>query len=148
MTVASWQAEQRYRYEILESTAPALIGETAVFDGQRLFTFNRLTISPHHPLQPNRQVNGLSPMFEVVSLIENGLADPAVVATETQTRLNGAVTQRLTLRYVDGGELTMWIAPETGTLKQVVVRMGTRTITLTARQSDPLPNPSLDLFRP
>ena len=33
VTVETWQAGNRYRYEILEAAAPALVGQALAFDG-------------------------------------------------------------------------------------------------------------------
>ena len=46
LTVETWRMDVNYRFEVLEAVAPALIGETLVFDGHTAWQYNRFAAKP------------------------------------------------------------------------------------------------------
>jgi hypothetical protein len=67
LTVETWRAGSGYRYEILESTAPALVGEILIFDGQTAWQYNRFddplsrkVMNPRRPYQMHLPLSAAS----------------------------------------------------------------------------------------
>lgn len=142
LVVETWQQGDRYRYEILESTAPALAGETLVFDGQWAWPYNRFDPPPAFaPGSP-----ALSPVTEAFALIEDLLATPAAEASRSTTRLNFQPAHLITLTYPNGDTLSMgWAETEALPLKVEFSRAG-QTGELLAREIEPLGDPPPALF--
>jgi hypothetical protein len=97
LTVETWLADGRYRYEILESTAPALIGETLVFDGLTAYRYNRL--DPPDEFTPVEA--RLSPVSDAFARVSARLAQPATAATEQPAQLNGRPVRLIILTFAD-----------------------------------------------
>lgn len=142
LTVELWQADGRYRYEILEATAPALIGQTLVFDGQTAYRYNRLDPPDEFvPVEP-----GLSPVSDACARVSGQLAQAATVATEQPAHLNGQPIRRITLTFDDGVTLGAWLDTTSGLLAQIELAGNNQQLRLHARATEPLPQPALELF--
>ncbi len=144
VTVEVWRAGERYRYEILEAAAPALIGETLVFDGRQAWRYNRFeTDSLSSPAAPH-----LAPMSEAGAVIDRLLAEPPRSARRRVEPLHRQSTQRITLTFADESSLSVWIAQETGLPLRLRWSTPNAEGTLTARETEPLPDPPAGLFNP
>lgn len=142
LTVETWQADGRYRYEILESTAPALIGETLVSDGQAAYRYNRLAL----PDGFAPVVAGLSPVSDAFALISARLAQPATAAAEQPAQLEGRRVRLIGLSFADGARLMAWLDSGSGLLAQLDLSGSDQSMRLHARTTDPLPEPPPELF--
>ena len=69
LTVETWRADDRYRFEILEAPAAALVGEVLVFDGQVSWRYNRFDPPPSFtPTTPS-----LSPVSDAFAIIDRAI---------------------------------------------------------------------------
>ncbi|HMQ56217.1 MAG TPA: hypothetical protein PKD98_29320 [Anaerolineae bacterium] len=142
LVVETWQQGDRYRYEILESTAPALAGETLVFDGQLAWPYNRF--DPPPAFEPG--LPALAPVTETFDLIEHLLTTPAAEASQSTARLNFQPAHLITLTYPNGDTLAMWRA-ETGALPvKVEFSLAGQAGELLAREIEPLGDAPPALF--
>ncbi len=142
ITAETWQAAGRYRYEILESTAPALIGETLVFDGQTAWQYNRL--DPPEAFAPAPET--LSPVTDAFLIIARLLAREAVSATQQPVYVNSIPVTQITLTFKNGDSLNLWQDEKTGLPVQVEFAAGDQQGKLKARSFEPLLNPPPELF--
>ncbi|RME98003.1 MAG: hypothetical protein D6768_18340 [Chloroflexi bacterium] len=142
VTFEVWQARPRYRLEILESPAPALMGEMLVFDGQRAHRANRLSAQGETTL-PAPQ---LSPVTGARALVDGLLQQNAAAAEESRATVRGQSAQKITLQFADGSRLAMWILPATGLPLKIEFAAGSQRGTLTARHVEPLNHPPAELF--
>ena len=145
VTVETWHAGQRYRFEILESSAPALVGQTLVFDGQTGWCYNRFEASP--PEAASLRV--LSPVSDAFEVINRLTATPPITATRQKSAaLNHGPAQKIGLTFENGDNLTVWIDKETGLPVRLIFRVEGNQANLKARYVEPLANPPEGLFRP
>lgn len=139
----TWRAGSRYRYEILETTAPALAGQTFVFDGQQRWLYNRF--EPNTSLTSG--VTALSPVSDAFDTITDLLETPSQTASETVTHINGEPAQKIALIFPDGDSLAVWLHLETKLVLQAQFIVDGQHGLLTARQVEVLPDdPSSLLF--
>ncbi len=142
LTVEIWQAGNRYRYEILEATTPALIGQTLVFDGQTGWQYNRL--SPPEtflPVEPQ-----LSPVTDALAIINQLLNTPPTTAIQEVAVVNGSNAKKTTLTYTNADTLTLWQNKETGLPLKVEFSEDNQQGTLQARSVENLVDPPPELF--
>ena len=142
LVVESWRASRRYRHEILEAPAPALMGETLVFDGQQAWRYNRF--DPPTQFTPTEAT--LAPITDAFALIDALLATPPATASRQAEQLNFVSTQKTVLAYPNGDILTLWQNLETGLPERIKIYDGQRQLTLNARSAEPLLNPPDELF--
>ncbi|GAB4437269.1 MAG: hypothetical protein Kow0031_19100 [Anaerolineae bacterium] len=143
VTVESWQADGRYRYEILETAAPGLLGETLAFDGRTAYRYNRLNPPAEFtPSEPH-----MSPVSDAFARISAQLAQPAIAATGQPAQLNGRPVWHINLTFAGGATLAAWLDESTGLLAQIEVAGGNGDLMrLHARTAAPLPDPAPELF--
>ena len=142
VTVETWQAGPRYRYEILEAPAPTLVGQSLVFDGQTAWRYNRL--EPPAVFEPASPA--LAPVTELFAQIERLLATPAESAAQNGAHIDGRAALQTRLVFASGDTLVMWQATDTGLPLKVELQTGAQTASLRARTVEPLPNPPPELF--
>jgi hypothetical protein len=145
VTVEIWRLGPRYRYEILESAAPALVGQTLVFDGQHAWRYNRL--EPLSTLEPVPAV--LSPVTDAFGLADNFLARSPVRATREEfVQLKHGPAQKIELRMENDDRLTVWLDQATGLPARLTISVEGEPVTLQARTLEPLIDPPPALFEP
>ena len=145
VVIETWRAGQRYRYEILEAPAPALVGEMLVFDGQQAWRYNRF--------QPMVVVTStdepwLAPISEVFKVIENLNNRLPQTATQSQTQLDQRSTQQIVLAFENQDYLAVWIDSRTGLPSRLRFSLNGITGRLEAREAEPLRDPAEALFKP
>jgi len=141
----TWQAEGRYRYEILESTAPDLVGQILVFDGQQGWLDNRFDVRPAQPISPPL----LSPVTEAFTVIDRLLArSPARAIHQELSILNYGSVQKTELAYSNGDRLVFWLEPEQKLPVRIVFLADGSQARLEARHIELLPHPPPGLFEP
>lgn len=145
LIVETWRTQDRYRYEILEATAPALIGETLIFDGQTGWQYNHF--KREASVQPVSEP-WLSPVSEIFALIDDLIARQAIQANHSTTTLAHGSAQAITLHFDHGDRLTLWRDDRTGLPVRVRFSSGDREGWLTAREFEPLLIPPPALFSP
>jgi hypothetical protein len=142
LTVETWQADGRYRHEILEAAAPALLGATLVFDGRAAYRYNRLNPpAKFTPVEP-----GLSPVSDALARLSERLEQPATRATQQPAQLNGRPAQLITLTFADDVTLAAWLDTASGLITQIELTGGGQQLRLTTRFTEPLPQPAPELF--
>jgi outer membrane lipoprotein-sorting protein len=143
LTVESWRAGDRYRFEILESTAPDLIGQTLVFNGKRAWRYNRFeSVSPESTAAAR-----LSPVTDAVAVIEQFVAKTPHAATrQPDSLLDAGPVQKIALNFDNDNSLTAWIDEETGLPIRLQFLENGRQAILQARDFEPLPDPPSGLF--
>jgi hypothetical protein len=132
VTVETWQANQGYRFEILESTAPALVGQTLVSDGQSTWRYNRFE---SNSLEMS-SLPLLSPVSDAFEVIDRLINTPAASASQQEsTTLNHGPARK--------------IDQKTGLPARIIysVRGGDQA-ELQARSLESLIDPPERLFRP
>lgn len=143
LTVETWRAGSRYRYEILETTAPALAGQTFVFDGQQGWQYNRF--EPNTSLTSN--ITAFSPVSDAFDTITHLIKMPSQTATEAIIQIKGEPAQKITLTFTNGDSLAVWLHLETKLVLQALFIIDGQRGRLTARQVEALPDdPSTLLF--
>jgi len=142
LVVETWQSGSRYRYEILESPAPALIGQTLVFDGQQAWQYNRL--DPPHAFTSAPAT--LSPVTDAFAVIDRLITTNPQSATHEKTQANFISTTKIEAMYPNGDRLTLWRNVETGLPVRIQFEVDGQQATLNARDGDPLINPPEKLF--
>jgi hypothetical protein len=145
LTVETWRAGSRYRFEILEATAPDLVGQTLIFDGQTARRYRRFD-----PFQDAPQAGEarLSPVSDAFAIINHLLVTAPETATQETLRLSSGPAQKLTLSYRNGDSLTLWRDEATGLPVRVMFTLGGQSAALRARSFAPLPDPPEGLFKP
>lgn len=145
LTVESWRAGDRYRFEILEATAPALVGQTLVSDGSTVWRYNRLAVKPAPiPAKPR-----LSPVTDALATIDRLLAAAPVRATRRRAApLNHGPAWEIELILENEDHLTMWVDGETGLPVRIIFSVGGKRATLQARRLERLVQPAEGLFAP
>ncbi len=133
----SWRSGTKYRLEILESSATALLGETLIFDGQQAWRYNRLAQSP----TITRAQPILSPVTDAFDLVDQFLTRPPTSATQRQTYLlTGPTAEPATeirLIFDKADELTAWLNPTTKLPLRMKIVVKDQVIWLKARQIEP-----------
>jgi hypothetical protein len=142
LTVESWRAGERYRFEILEAAAPALRGETLVFDGQQGWRYNRFAPpAAFSPVSP-----ALPPVSDAFNRVEQLLQLTPETASQTAAQLDSAPAQEIELAFANGDKLTAWRDLETGLPRRIVVRAAGQELTLRAREIETLANAPPEIF--
>lgn len=144
LVIETWRIGDRYRFEILEATAPALIGETLVYDGQTAWRYNRFDSTQ----ATIAETPWLAPASEVFALVEQTLTHAPQTATQTTVELSHGPAQQVTIGFETGEALQVWIDQATGLPVRLRLSTGTAEVKLEAREFEPLTNPSPALFRP
>lgn len=142
LTVETWRANEGYRYEILEATAPALVGQTLVFDGQTAWQFNRF--DPEPPLL--LATPALSPVSDAFAIIDAFVTTRPVAANEAEVRLIHGPARKILLAFENNESLAFWIDQETGLSSRIVFSRRGDEARLQARSLEPLPDPPAGLF--
>lgn len=145
LTMESWQAGERFRFEILEAPAPALVGEMLIVDGAAAWQYNRFSDATPAPTTTRPW---LSPLSDLVAMIEQRLQQPPLNATERPRPLSSGPAQEIALQFAGGDSLTMTLDEASGLPVRVRLAIGPATFTLTARTFGPLTDPPAGLFRP
>lgn len=150
LTVETWQAGSRYRYEILESTAPALVGEILIFDGQIAWQYNRFADPLLSPRRQGKETGELtlSPVADAFAIINRLLVTPAQTASQEAASFNHHSAQKITLTFAHGDQLALWQDETTNLPVRVTFAMGEQQATLKARSFERLPYPPEGLFEP
>jgi hypothetical protein len=145
LTVESWRASDRYRFEILEATAPALVGQTLIFDGQKSWRGDRFEPgSVRLAAEP-----WLSPVSEAFAVVDRLLACPATAATEqASSLLNHGLARKISVRCSNSDTLTMWLDQATGLPLRIQFSIQGDQADLQARYLEPLLQPPAGLFAP
>lgn len=145
LTAAVWRAGERYRYEILESAAPALVGQILIFDGQAGWRYSRFEANGPETTAPPR----LSPVSDAFLIIDRLLYTSPMTATrQADTILVYGPTEKITLTFDEGDKLTVWIDQETALPVRLTFQVGGHRATLKARRIEPLRDPPEGLFSP
>lgn len=143
LTVETWRAGSRYRFEILETIAPDLAGQTFVFDGQQGWQYNRFELNT----SLTTGVTTFSPVSDAFDMITRLSETPPHIATETVTQINGEPAQKIALTWTNGDSLAVWVHLETKLVLQAQFIIDGQRGLLTARQVEALPDdPSTLLF--
>ena len=143
LTVEIWRSGDRYRLEILEAPAPALIGETLVVKGETAWRYNRFQPSPLKPVTSPV----LSPVTDLLNLVDQLLQTPVVAAEQEVTQLNYNPAQKIGLTFSDGTELQFWQEVETGLPVRLILVAKGQQLELEAHQVEPLLDPIEGLFQ-
>ena len=145
LTVETWRSAERYRFEILESTAPALIGQILIFDGQTAWWDNRFDQDLPQPASSPT----LSPVSDAFAIIETLLTSSPIAATrQDDTLLNYGPTSKISLTFEDENTLSFWLESKTNLPVRIFFSVGDSQAVLHARQVEPLIDPPAGLFRP
>lgn len=143
LVVETWRLGARYRYEILEATAPALVGETLVYDGRSAWPYNRFDLPPTF----ETGLPYLAPVTETFTQIERLLAAPAVEARQSPARINFQPTRLITLTYSNGDTLSVWWNETVALPVKVVFEVEGQMGELLAREVEPLGDAPVALFK-
>lgn len=148
LTVETWRAGPAYRLEILEAVAPALRGETLVFDGQTAWRYNRFQPPPSLSTGPTRQPASptLPPVTDALMLIDRLLQAPPEQAVQDDVYLNGVLTQKTELIFANADRLTLWSDRQLELPVRLQFSIQGRQATLQARQVEPINRPPAGLF--
>jgi hypothetical protein len=150
VTVETWRAGSRYRYEILESTAPALVGETLIFDGQIAWQYNRFDDPLLSPRRQGKTISkpALSPVSDAFAIINPLLTTLPETASQEAVQFNRRSAQKITLTFANKDQLSLWQDEATHLPIQVTFAVGAQQSTLRARSFERLVNPPEGLFKP
>ena len=144
VTVETWRVNNRYRFEILEAGAPAMIGETLIFDGQRAWQYNHFTVtSPKTVATP-----WLSPISDVLVIVEQLLAQTPQAVSRTPVGISSGPAQKLRFQFAEEKILTVWLDDQMGLPVRLHLKTDRGEITMTARSYEPLIAPPAGLFEP
>lgn len=144
LTVESWRAGQRYRFEILESSAPNLVGQILIFDGQTGWRYNRFDLE-RPPSSSSPSLPPVSDAFAIIARLTESA--PELASQETVQHARGS-TQKITVLFNPADSLTVWRDEATGLPVRVIFVVAGQQATLRARSFEPLPNPPEGLFKP
>jgi hypothetical protein len=145
LTVEIWRAGDRYRYEILESVAPALVGQTLIFDGQTGWRYSRFEATSSSRTASSR----LSPVTDAFETVDRLLDLPPLNAVRQEDMiLDYGPTEKTTLTFENGDRLISWIERETELPVRLTFEVGGNQATLKARHIEPLTKPLDGLFKP
>lgn len=141
-TVEVWRSGDRYRFEILETTASPLIGETLIVAGETAWRYNRFD-PPAHFL-PTSPV--LSPVTDLLALVDQLLKTPAIAAEQETVQIDYSLARKIRLTFEDGNSLVLGQEMAAGLPVRLVLWVRGQQITLEARDTAPLPQPPPGLF--
>ena len=149
LAVETWRVDGRYRFDILEAEAAALIGQTRVFDGRQGWRYNRF--EPELPVKSTPP--SLAPVTELMAMINAVSAARPEQASRRLARLDHGPAQEFWLSYGGGpGEtersLTWWCDVGTGLPVRLHLVDGRQEVRLQARSFEALPQPPPELFSP
>jgi outer membrane lipoprotein-sorting protein len=144
LTVETWRAGPAYRYEILEATAPDLVGQTLIFNGQTAWRYNRFELSQSAPQSGEAR---LSPVTDAFAVVVRLMAAEAETATQEAIHLSSGPTQKMTLTFANGDSLSLWRDEASGLPVRVTFTLAGQSATLHARSFEPLSDPPEELFR-
>ncbi len=145
MVVAEvWRTDTQHRFEILESPAPALVGEMLIFDGQQAWQYNRFKADTPTPINHP----WLSPISDAYIIIDQLLTQAAQDGTQADASLSQGAATLTTLNFPNGEILSIWQDQETGLPARVHFKIGENEATLNARSIESLVNPPEGLFKP
>jgi len=142
LTVETWRVDERYRYEILEATAPALVGQTLVFDGQTAWQFNRF--DPELPLVLASPA--LSPVSDAFAVIDALVTTRPLTANQAEVRLSHGPAQKIILTFENNESLTFWVDHASGLPSRIGFWRRGQEARLQARSLERLPAPPAALF--
>jgi hypothetical protein len=142
LTVETWRSGDRHRFEILEAVAPALIGETLVFNGQTAWQYNRFAAKPPATLTLPR----LSPVSDAFAVIDQLLVTPSQTATQEFDQTIHGPAQKITLTFNNGDRLLLWRDEKTQLPVQIIFSVGGKEARLEARDFEPLLDSPAGLF--
>lgn len=144
LTVETWRAGSRYRYEILEAIAPNLVGQTLIFDGQTSWRYNRFGSEP--PAAVSSPL--LSPVTDAFMIINQLMTTIPEAATQEAVHLPTGLAQKMTLTFNQGNSLTLWRDEATGLPVRLIFVLAGQRATVQARTFEPLLDPPEGLFHP
>lgn len=144
LTVESWRVGERYRFEILEVTAPALVGETLVVDGPNAWRYNRFEPTSLTRVSPP----WLAPVSELFMLIEQSLSRLPQTARQQLVQVDQAPAQQISLIFSQDEQLIFWIDQATRLPIRIFLATDGSEIRLQARSYEPLVDPPAGLFQP
>lgn len=142
VTVETWRAGDSVRYEILEAIAPALIGETLVFNGQTAWQYNRFDFAPPDVLDSPR----LSPISDAFVVIDRLVIVSPQSATQEAVQTVHGPAQKISLSYANGDQLIVWRDDKTQLPVKLFFSVNGQQATLNARDFELLIEPSPALF--
>jgi hypothetical protein len=142
LTVETWRVGERFRFEILESAAPALVGETLVFDGQTAWQSNRFDSEPPVRLDSPR----LSPVTDAFAVIDRLIATPPQTATLEIGQTGHGPAQKISLAFANGDRLIFWGDETTQVPVRVIFEVGGKETALKARSFEAMVDPPRALF--
>ncbi len=142
-----WQAGGRYRFEILESPSPDLMGAALVFDERTAWLYNRLLPEPAIRLPRP----ALSPATDAFAIVGTLLERQPEQATRRTVQLEQGPAEEITLKFAtEAGQtqdrLILWLDPKTGLPWRVQFGWHGQEALLEARQHEPLAEPPPGLF--
>jgi hypothetical protein len=145
LTAAVWRAGDRYRYEILEAAAPALVGQTLIFDGQTGWRYNRFEANtPETAASPR-----LSPLSDAFKTIDRLLDTPPTAASrQKDVILDYGPAEKTVLTFENGDSLAVWIDQEREMPVRLIFQVGGHQAMLKARRIELLSDPPEGLFGP
>ena len=145
VTAAVWRNGPNLRLEILEASAPAMVGQTLIVGGAAAWQFNRFD----QPLQPQPAAPALPPLTDAFALIETTLAlTPTTAGRQAVDTVAHGPAQLIRLGYPGGYSLTAWLHRETGLLLRLDLAVTAGQFSLQAHRVEPLPHPPAGLFDP
>ena len=142
LTVETWRFDDRYRYEILEATAPALIGETLVFDGDKGWRANRFSDSLTETTPPR-----LAPISEIFTIVDDFLNRVPQTATQQVIEIDQKATQQIKLTFENDESLQFRIDQEMQLPMRIIIYLTQSEISLKVRHAEPLFDPPDALFQ-
>lgn len=142
VTVETWRVDGRYRFEILEAPAAALVGEILVFDGRDAWRYNRFNPPPAF----TSTTPSLSPVSDAFTIIGYLLDTPPQRATLEVTQVNSNPAEKITAIFLNDDRLILWRDIETDLPVRLIFSLGRQQATLNARQFEPLLDPPNELF--
>ncbi len=142
LTVETWRAGERYRFEILEAPAPALIGETLIFNGQKAWQYQRF--APPAAFRPSTAT--LSPVSDAFDLITRLLNTAPQTANQESTQVNFNQAQKITAMYGDDDFFILWQDIKTGLPLRINFKVSGHYVKLNARKFELLLDPPQNLF--
>lgn len=144
LTVEIWRAGEQYRFEILESIAPALIGETLIVSEKNAWRYNRFEPAS----LTNASPPWLAPVSELFTIIDELLSRTPQTATQQLVQVNQAPAQKISLFFSQDENLIFWIDQETHLPVRISFTLGNSEGHLQARSFEPLRDPPDGLFQP
>lgn len=145
MAVEVWLSGPRRRFEMLESGAPALVGETLVSDGRTAWLFNRFADGV---TEVGAEEARFSPLSDALLIISAHLArEPRSVRALGEASLPTGPAHRWRLIYPEGTTLDLWLEDETGLISAMKLAGPGGDFSLTARLIEPLDEVPEGLFR-